>query len=104
MCARERRHDYLPADLALICAKAYGGVGDDGKEASMETLRRISPSYMDLKGLPPLHVEVGSFETLHDQIVEFVGKASAAQHQRRCPLSPLGGGMTRTAPLGGGMT
>lgn len=39
---------------------------------------RIAPTFADLRGLPPLLVQVGSAEMLFDQIVAFAEKAKAA--------------------------
>jgi acetyl esterase/lipase len=39
---------------------------------------RVSPLYADLKGLPPMLIQVGSAETLLDDAVRFAGAAGAA--------------------------
>ncbi len=38
----------------------------------------ISPLYADLHGLPPVLIEVGDYEIMHDDAVSFAGKAKAA--------------------------
>jgi acetyl esterase/lipase len=39
---------------------------------------RVSPAYADLRGLPPMLVQVGSAEILHDQVVAFASRAREA--------------------------
>jgi hypothetical protein len=47
--------DYLPKDLAQLFAHAYAG-------GAPLTHAGLSPLYADLRGLPPLLVEVGECE------------------------------------------
>lgn len=37
-----------------------------------------SPLYADLRGLPPLHIQVGSLDVLHDEVTRFARAASDA--------------------------
>eukprot|EP00656_Telonema_subtile_P055616 TRINITY_DN8666_c0_g1_i4.p1 TRINITY_DN8666_c0_g1~~TRINITY_DN8666_c0_g1_i4.p1 ORF type:complete len:244 (-),score=46.44 TRINITY_DN8666_c0_g1_i4:39-770(-) len=64
-----QKYDYLPRDFALWLAKEYAGE---------RTLEEISPCNVSLEGFPPLMVEVGSVECLHDQVVAFTAKAREA--------------------------
>jgi acetyl esterase/lipase len=52
-------YDYLTADGLTFCAAAYAG-DHDLREAC------ISPVYANMKGLPPMLVQVGELETLLD--------------------------------------
>lgn len=61
-----QRYDYLPQDWALLFAKAYAGEN---------TLEKVSPGHVSLRGLPPLLIEVGDCECLHDQVVAFAARA-----------------------------
>jgi acetyl esterase/lipase len=45
--------------------------------AGGRSLRDVSPSSVSLEGFPPLHVEVGDNECLHDQIKAFIVRAEA---------------------------
>jgi epsilon-lactone hydrolase len=54
-------------------AQAYVPAGMDRKDP------RLSPLFADLRGLPPLLIQVGSEETLLDDAVRFAGAAGAAQ-------------------------
>jgi epsilon-lactone hydrolase len=53
-------------------ASAYLGGTVDARDA------RVSPLFSDLKGFPPLLIQVGSAETLLDDAVRFAGAAGAA--------------------------
>ena len=73
--------DYLPHDLVSMFAAAYAG----------DTARidpKLSPGLAELHGLPPLLVEVGSAEILHDQIVAMVAKARATGTDVRLEVAP----------------
>jgi len=61
--------DYVPADLARIFVSMYCGSSDP------ET---ISPTSLELEGLPPMLMEYGSLEVLYDQQVLFSQKLEAA--------------------------
>lgn len=65
-----QRTDFLPRDWAAKFASAYAG-GD-------ENLANASPCTQSLAGLPPLLIEVGDSECLHDQVVAFAEKAEEA--------------------------
>jgi monoterpene epsilon-lactone hydrolase len=39
---------------------------------------RVSPAFADLRGLPPLLIQIGTAELLHDQVVALARRASAA--------------------------
>jgi monoterpene epsilon-lactone hydrolase len=67
---RNEAYDYLPQGLARFFAKQYmGTLVDDGI---------VSPIYSKrLEDLPPLHIELGECEVLHDQIIAFAEKAKA---------------------------
>lgn len=63
--------DYLSPDLADIFAKSYAGDSQD--------VQNLSPLYSsELHLLPPLLVEFGQCEVLHDQILAFCKKAEEA--------------------------
>lgn len=47
-----------------------------------------SPICGDLSGLPPMLIQVGSREVLHDQVVEFAQKAKAAGAQVELDVAP----------------
>jgi epsilon-lactone hydrolase len=53
-------------------AKAFAPAGMDRKDP------RLSPLYADLKGLPPLLIQIGSAETLLDDAVRLASTAAAA--------------------------
>jgi phosphinothricin tripeptide acetyl hydrolase len=61
----------LDIEQLQACADAYLG-GADPKTPT------ASPVFADLRGLPPLLVQVGTAETLLDESVEFVERAKAA--------------------------
>ncbi len=49
---------------------------------------RVSPSYANLTGLPPLFIQVGGAEMLVDQVREFALKAEAAGVEVRLTVEP----------------
>lgn len=63
--------DYLPNDLCQLFAQSYAGATD--KKHPL-----LSPTFAELKQLPPMLVEVGECEVLRHQILKFVEKARAA--------------------------
>jgi len=63
--------DYLPSDIANLCARSF--VGNGGP-----SLYAVSATNQDLTGFPPLLIMVGEKEVLRDQIVAFSDKAIAA--------------------------
>jgi acetyl esterase/lipase len=58
--------------------------------------QRVSPLYADLRGLPPLLVQVGSAETLLDDAVRLAGRAGEADVAVRLEVWP---GMIHAWPL-----
>ena len=63
-----QKTDYLPRDISLSLAKGYAGVA--------HSLQEVSPCNVVLdSALPPLLIECGSAECLHDQIVALVQRA-----------------------------
>lgn len=71
--------DYLDVGLAKMFAKCYQG--NCGTYSSQD----LSPTFSEaLHTLPPLLVEVGECEVLHDQIVEFCKKVEAAGGKITC--------------------
>lgn len=67
------RFDYLDKELASLFADCYKG------ERGTASLIDLSPTFSDIMHiLPPLHVEFGSCEVLHDQIQTFCDRAKAA--------------------------
>ena len=63
------RWDWVQPDPAIMFAKMYAGD---------RSLKAVSPGNVGLDGLPPLLVEWGQKEVLHDQIAAFVARARAA--------------------------
>ncbi len=63
-------------------ASAYLGGKVDVKAA------RVSPLFADLKGFPPILIQVGSAETLLDDAVRFTGVAGAADVTVRLEIWP----------------
>ena len=60
-----------PAGMATVCSAYYAGDHD----------RRdpyLSPLFGDLRGLPPLLIIVGDYETMRDDATRFAAKAEAA--------------------------
>ncbi|MBI5951705.1 MAG: alpha/beta hydrolase [Chloroflexi bacterium] len=60
-----------PPGMSAVCSKYYYGDNDP-------TDPWISPLYGDLHGLPPLYINVGSYETMMDDSTRFAAKAKAA--------------------------
>ena len=60
-----------PSGMSAVCSKYY--YGDHDPEDPW-----ISPLYGDLGGLPPLYINVGSYETMLDDSTRFAEKAKAA--------------------------
>jgi len=60
-----------PPGMSEVCSKYYAGDNEP-------TLPYISPLYGDLRGLPPLLIYVGDYETLRDDAVAFARKATEA--------------------------
>jgi len=60
-----------PEGMNVVCSKHY--VGDHDPEEPY-----ISPLYGDLRGLPPLLINVGDYETMRDDSVRFAEKAKKA--------------------------
>ncbi len=63
-------------------ASAYLGGKVDARDA------RVSPLFADLKGFPPMLIQVGSAETLLDDAVRFAGAAGAADVAARLEIWP----------------
>lgn len=71
--------DYLDVELAKLFAKCYQGT------CGNYSYHDLSPTFSDaLHTLPPLLVEVGGCEVLHDQIVEFCKKVQFAGGNITC--------------------
>jgi len=68
---RNRKFDYLELPSGLDFAKMY---------AASESLKNplISPIHADLRGLPPLFIQVGEVEMLHDEAVILAERAQQA--------------------------
>lgn len=65
---RNEKYDYLDKGLAKLFAEAYIG----NSENIEQDMLRVSPLYFDnLHVLPPILVEFGDCEVLHDQILLF---------------------------------
>jgi epsilon-lactone hydrolase len=60
-----------PRGMSAVCSKYYYGDNDP-------TDPWISPLYGDLHGLPPLYINVGSYETMMDDSTRFAAKAKEA--------------------------
>jgi acetyl esterase/lipase len=60
-----------PPGMSRVCSKYYYGDHDP-------THPWISPLYGDLHSLPPIFINVGSYETMLDDSVRFAAKAKAA--------------------------
>ena len=60
-----------PPGMSQVCCKYYVGENDPGYPY-------ISPLYGDLRGLPPLLIDVGNDEMLRDDSILFAEKARAA--------------------------
>jgi acetyl esterase/lipase len=57
--------------MSAVCSKYYYGDNDPADPW-------ISPLYGDLHGLPPLYINVGSYEGMLDDSTRFAAKAKAA--------------------------
>uniref|UniRef100_A0A7S4FZP2 Alpha/beta hydrolase fold-3 domain-containing protein n=1 Tax=Eutreptiella gymnastica TaxID=73025 RepID=A0A7S4FZP2_9EUGL len=77
---RNAQYDYLDSDLARYFAKVYAAGQDMGDP-------RLSPLNADLRGLPPIHIEVGECEVLLDQVVAFAARAQCAEVDVRLVLA-----------------
>jgi monoterpene epsilon-lactone hydrolase len=60
-----------PPGMSAVCSKHYYGDHDP-------THPWISPLYGNLRGLPPIFINVGSYETMLDDSTRFAAKAKAA--------------------------
>jgi acetyl esterase/lipase len=60
-----------PPGMSNVCSKYYYGDHDP-------TDPWISPLYGDLHGLPPIFINVGTYETMLDDSTRFAAKAKAA--------------------------
>jgi acetyl esterase/lipase len=60
-----------PPGMSRVCSKYYYGEHDP-------TDPWISPFYGDLHGLPPIFINVGTYETMLDDSTRFAAKAKAA--------------------------
>jgi len=72
-------YDYLQPDLLEVVASSYAGSMDRRDP-------RISPAYGELRGLPPLLIQVGGAELFRDDVVRFHGRAVAAGVAARLAL------------------
>ncbi len=63
-----QRTDFLPRDWAVRFARAYAG---------SHTLAEVSPANVPFSGFPPLLIEVGDAECLHDQVVACCARLEA---------------------------
>lgn len=69
---RNNRYDIIPKSLARLFAHSYASSDD-------VMLKEVSPVYFDnLHKLPPMLVEYGELEVLHDQIKEFCNNVRLA--------------------------
>lgn len=67
-----QKTDFLPRDIAHSFAVGYAG--------TEHTLREASPCSVELDaGLPPLLIECGDAECLHDQVGALVQRAEAVE-------------------------
>jgi len=81
-----RSIDYLPAgavELLKRCAIGYAGTESNMKNPL------VSPLYADLKGLPPLLLQVGDEERLYDDVNKFYDKAREAGVDATLEVYPL---------------
>jgi acetyl esterase/lipase len=69
--------DFLAAGVVERFGKYVTGSDLDTGEGGL-TNAEVSATNLHLQGLPPLHVDFGQCEVLHDQIAEFVLKARDA--------------------------
>lgn len=69
-----KKYDYIPKKMANLFANCYLGKNPYSEE-NPYTMRDLSPHYSDkLHTLPPLLIEFGECEVLHDQILSFCNK------------------------------
>lgn len=68
---RNVKYDYLPPDLAHMFANMYRG------NYTWEEVGATHLSPAELAALPPLLIELGECEVLHDQIIKFAAKCIA---------------------------
>lgn len=64
-------YDWLPPDAVAARAALYLGAADAKNPLA-------SPAHADLRGLPPMLIQVGSAEMFYDQVVRFSERARAA--------------------------
>lgn len=67
---RNQAYDWINREVSLAMARCYLPHG------SLEH-PLASPLFADLRGLPPLYIQAGQAEVLHDQIHAFAGRARA---------------------------
>jgi acetyl esterase/lipase len=67
----KRRVCISPPGMSKVCSKYYYADNDP-------TDPWISPLHGDLHGLPPIFINVGSYETMMDDSTRFAAKAKAA--------------------------
>ncbi len=79
--AENEAYDWATRADADVWAAAYLG-GADPRDG------RASPLFADLRGLPPLLVQVGEAELLRDQVLAFVDRARAAGVEVEFELAP----------------
>jgi acetyl esterase/lipase len=70
-------------DYELLVGWAHDYLGSQPKRDP-----RVFPVDANLAGLPPLFVQVGGAELLHDQVLAFVERARAAGADVRCDVAP----------------
>ena len=70
-----------PPGMSLVCSKYYVGDHDP-------TEPWISPLYGDLRGLPPLYICVGEYETMLDDSTRFAAKAREAGVETTLVVEP----------------
>ena len=66
-----RRYDFLTGEICDLAAAAYLR-GADARDPG------VSPLFADLSRLPPLLVQAGGAELLHDQVCDFAARAREA--------------------------
>src|SRR5438874_8844638 len=74
-CSRPDHPQGLPR---RACRRPYLSVGMDRTDA------RVSPLYADLKGFPPILIQVGAAETLLDDAVRLAAAAGAVASHDPC--------------------
>jgi len=65
-------YDAVSREACLIAAKGY-------LNGLSPKLPLASPLFADIRGLPPLLIQVGELEVLYDQIIEFAERAKVAE-------------------------